>query len=116
MDGPIESIEGASQPTGFIVKIPGRKAAEPAAPLAARDARIAAIKVTNETAGAELTVAFKDGVPNYRVTAKGDSLVIALAPVGPIDQPTVAKKDEKGGQSPKHAKRAHDKRKTDQDL
>jgi hypothetical protein len=115
MDGPIESIEGAQQPTGFTVKIPGRKATEAAAPLAARDARIAAIKVSNESAGAELTVAFKDGVPNYRVSAKGDSLVIALAPVGPIDQ-TVAKKDEKGGQSPKHAKRARDKKKTDQDL
>ncbi|MGD0678002.1 MAG: PilZ domain-containing protein, partial [Polyangiaceae bacterium] len=59
MDGPIETIEGAQQPTGFAVKIPGRKALEAAAPLAARDGRIAAIKVSNEGSGANLTVAFK---------------------------------------------------------
>jgi hypothetical protein len=106
MDGTIEAIEGAAQPTGFAVKIPGRKAVEAAAPLAARDARIAAIKVSNGSAGAELTVAFKDGVPTYRVSAKGDTLVIALAPPGPIE-PTLAKKDEKGGQSPTHARHPH---------
>ncbi|HEX4445294.1 MAG TPA: hypothetical protein VH044_01100, partial [Polyangiaceae bacterium] len=101
MDGPIESIEGAQQPTGFIVKLPGRKSVEAAAPLAARDSRIAAIKVTNEGAGAELAVAFKDGVPNYQVMARGDTLVIALAPAGTIDD-TMAKKDEKGSSKHKH--------------
>ena len=95
MDGPIESIEGAQQPTGFAVKIPGRRSTEAAAPLAARDVRIAAIKVTNGSAGAELTVTFKDGVPNYRVSAKGDTLVIALAPLGAVEQ-TVAKKEQYG--------------------
>ncbi len=92
MDAPIESIEGASQPTGFTVKLPDRKSLEAAAPLAARDSRIAAIKVSNEAAGAELTVTFKDGVPNYQVSARGDTLVIALAPAGALD--SVAKKDE----------------------
>ncbi|MGH7270044.1 MAG: hypothetical protein ACREJ3_06395, partial [Polyangiaceae bacterium] len=82
MDGPIESIEGASQAMGFTVKLPGRKSLEAAAPLAARDSRIAAIKVANENAGADLTLTFKDGVPNYQVSARGDTLVIALAPVG----------------------------------
>lgn len=111
MDAPIEAIEGAAQPTGFAVKIPGRKALEAAAPLAARDARIAAIKVSNGAAGAELTVAFKDGVPTYRVSAKGDTLVIALAPPGALESastPTMAKKDEKGGQSPTHARHSHE--------
>jgi hypothetical protein len=102
LDGPIESIEGAQQPTGFEVKVPGRKAAEAAAPLAARDSRIAAIKVSNGTAGADLTVAFKDGVPNYQVSAHGDTLVIALAPVGAIDK--VASKEEKGAKSEKSSK------------
>ncbi|MGH7436722.1 MAG: hypothetical protein ACRENE_13695, partial [Polyangiaceae bacterium] len=102
LDGPIESIEGAQQPTGFEVKIPGRKAAEAAAPLAARDSRIAAIKVSNAAAGADLTVAFKDGVPNYQVSAHGDTLVIALAPVGAIDK--VASKDAKGEKSDKGEK------------
>jgi hypothetical protein len=106
MDSPIESIEGAQQPTGFTVKIPGRKAVEAAAPLAARDSRIAAIKVANAGAGAELSLTFKDGVPNYQVSARGDTLVIALAPVGSLDE-TMAKKDEKGGKS-KHAK--HEKK------
>jgi hypothetical protein len=112
MDSPIESIEGAQQPTGFIVKIPGRKAVEAAAPLAARDSRIAAIKVTNEGAGAELSVAFKDGVPNYQVSARGDTLVIALAPVGTLDE-TMAKKDEKGSKS-KHAK--HERKKGEEEF
>ncbi|HEY8040619.1 MAG TPA: PilZ domain-containing protein [Polyangiaceae bacterium] len=110
MDGPIEALEGAQQPTGFAVKIPGRKSLEAAGPLASRDSRIAAIKVSNDPAGAELTVAFKDGVPNYQVSAHGDTLVIALAPEGAL---TVAKKDEKGGKSPKHARHEHDGKKND---
>ncbi len=113
MDDPIETIEGAQQPTGFTVKIPGRKAIEAAAPLAARDSRIAAIKVTNEGAGAALTVTFKDGVPNYQVSARGDTLVIALAPAGPIED-TMAKKDEKGGKAAKHGK--HEKKNGEQEL
>jgi hypothetical protein len=112
MDASIDSIEGAQQPTGFTVKVPGRKALEAAAPLAARDSRIAAIKVANEGAGAELSVTFKDGVPNYQVSAHGDTLVISLAPVGPLDE-TMAKKDEKGGKA-KHAK--HEKKKTEEQF
>ncbi|HTQ46834.1 MAG TPA: PilZ domain-containing protein [Polyangiaceae bacterium] len=104
MDGDIGSIEGAQQPTGFTVKIPGRKSLEAAGPLSARDTRIAAIKVSNESAGAELTVSFKDGVPNYLVSAKGDVLVISLAAPAAKGEPdkTIAKKDEKGGKSSKH--------------
>ena len=108
MDGPIESIEGAQQPTGFTVKVPGRKALEAAGPLASRDSRIAAIKVTNETAGAELTLAFKDGVPNYQVSGRGDTLFISLAPIGGLEK-TVADKDDRGGRAIKHAKRGHTK-------
>lgn len=106
MDGPIEAIEGAQQPTGFAVKLPGRKSLEAAGPLATRDSRIAAIKVSNDAAGAELTLAFKDGVPHYQVMARGDTLVIALAPAGDLDK-TVADKDDKGGKSAKHHKSVH---------
>jgi PilZ domain len=109
MDGTIESLEGAQQPTGFVVKIPGRKSLEPASPLAARDSRIAAMKVTNGATGAELTVVFKDGVPMYRVSAHGDTLVIALAVPGPTAEQTVASRDEVGGSSPKRAKASRDK-------
>ena len=84
MDGEIEKIEGDGQPAGFSVVIPGRRSLEPAAPLAARDSRIASIRVTNDGTGAELTVAFKDGVPNYLVRAKGDVLEIVLAATGSL--------------------------------
>ena len=79
MDGAIEKIHGASQPTGFTVVLPNRKSLDAAGPLAAKDPRIAAIKVSNEAGGAELSVTFKDGVPNYLVRAKGDSLELVLA-------------------------------------
>jgi hypothetical protein len=111
MDGPIEALEGAQQPTGFAVKLPGRRSLEAAGPLASRDSRIAAIKVSNDTSGAELTVAFKDGVPSYQVTAHGDTLVIALAPPGPISEKTLAKKDEAGGNGPKRSRPSHDRQK-----
>jgi hypothetical protein len=110
LDGPIDAIEGAQQPTGFAVKIPGRKSLEAAGPLASRDSRIAAIKVSNDPAGAELTVAFKDGVPNYQVSAKGDTLVISLAPAGQL-QSSVAKADGKGAHATKHGKHEHKKTK-----
>jgi hypothetical protein len=113
MDGPIESLEGAQQPTGFAVKLPGRRSLEAAGPLAARDSRIAAMKVSNEAGGAELTVAFKDGVPNYQVTAHGDTLVISLAAPGALSEKTVAKKDESGSNGPKRSRPSHDKQKTE---
>lgn len=90
MDGPIERINGATQATGFLVSLPGRKSVEPAGPLAARDARIASIKVSNDNGGAELSVAFKDGVPNYQVRAKNDELEIVLAPAGKVEDPKKA--------------------------
>ena len=82
MDGPVGRIQGASQPSGFTVVIPGRKSLDSAGPLASKDPRIAAIRVSNEAAGAELTVTFKDGVPNYQVKAHGDTLEMHLAKSG----------------------------------
>lgn len=82
MDGVVGRIQGASQPSGFTVVIPGRKSLDAAGPLAAKDPRIAAIRVSNEPTGAELTVTFKDGVPNYQVKARGDMLEMHLARAG----------------------------------
>ncbi|HSO39876.1 MAG TPA: PilZ domain-containing protein [Labilithrix sp.] len=82
MDGAVTRIQGASQPSGFTVVIPGRKSLDAAGPLASKDPRIAAIRVSNEPAGAELTVTFKDGVPNYQVKAHGDTLEMHLAKSG----------------------------------
>lgn len=84
MDGAIEKIEGAPDSTGFSVVIPNRRSLEAAAPLAARDGRIASIKVENGPSGADLSVQFKDGVPRYEVRARGDQLEIVLAPSGGI--------------------------------
>ena len=102
MDGPIDKINGASQATGFLVHIPGHKSVEPAGPLAARDSRIASIKVSNDNGGAELAVTFKDGVPNYQVRAKGDQLEIVLAPMGHVEDPS--KKTTAKGHEPTHHK------------
>lgn len=79
MDGQIGELQGASQPSGFTVVIPGRKSVDPAGPLASKDPRISAIRMANEAQGAELTVTFKDGVPNYQVKAHGDTLEMHLA-------------------------------------
>ena len=115
MDGPIEAIEGAQQPTGFAVKIPGRKSLEAAGPLAARDSRIAAIKVSNDGAGAELTVAFKDGVPNYQVARQGRHARHRARPRRPLDK-TVAARTTRATTSGKHHKTdksAHKKQRTE---
>lgn len=96
MDGVIEAIQGAPLAQGFSVHIPGRKPLEAASALASRDSRIAAIKVTNDAQGtAELQMTFKDGIPNYQVRAKGDTLEIALAAAG------------KGAVAKKHSAKKH---------
>jgi len=104
MDGPIDKINGAAQPDGFSVSIPGHRALEPAGPLASRDARLASIKVTNDQGGASLDVAFKDGVPGYLVRAKGDTLEIVLAAPGKIG-------GEENAQPPSHASAQASKKK-----
>lgn len=79
MDGPVDGIQGAAQPTGFTIVIPNRKSIEPTASLSDKDGRIASVNVTNEPTGAELSVNFKDGVPNYIVRSHGDTLELVLA-------------------------------------
>ncbi len=82
MDGPVEGIQGAAQPSGFTIVTPNRKAVDPAASLASKDARLEGVHVSNEGSGAEFTVTFKDGVPNYVVRAHGDTLEMVLAKPG----------------------------------
>ena len=79
MDGPVEGIQGAAQPTGFTIVIPNRKSIEPTSSLSDKDGRIASVNVTNEPTGAEMSVNFKDGVPNYIVRSHGDILELVLA-------------------------------------
>lgn len=108
MDGAIDKIQGAHQPNGFTVVVPSRRSLEAAGPLAARDGRIASMHVTNEGAGAELSVSFKDGVPNYQVRAHGDTLEIALAPAGTVASTKPAHGDKHPTAKAKHDKKKHD--------
>jgi len=105
MDGAIDRIQGASQPSGFTVVLPGRKSLDAAGPLASKDPRIAAIKVANEPGGAELTVTFKDGVPNYQVKAHGDMLEMHLAKAGRAGDKAPEAHSTHGGK--KHSKKKH---------
>jgi hypothetical protein len=82
MDGAIEGIQGATQPTGFTIVTPNRKVADPSISLADKDPRLAGVRVSNETGSAEFTVTFKDGVPNYVVRAHNDTLELVLAHAG----------------------------------
>ncbi len=107
MDGPIERINGATLPTGFAVSVPGRRSLEPAGPLAARDARIASIKVTNDHGGAVLNVSFKDGVPSYLVRAHHDILEILLAPIGRAKTAEHARSSGHGKTTTHHAPSHH---------
>ena len=103
MDGPIGAIEGATQPAGFTIVTPNRKSLEPAAALADKDARLAGLNVSNEPTGAELTVTFKDGVPNYLVRAKGDTLELVLAgPTGHAEKSSAHEGKKKAPHGKKH--------------
>lgn len=102
MDGLVGRIQGASQPSGFTVVIPGRKSLDAAAPLASKDPRIAAIRVSNEPAGAELSVTFKDGVPNYQVKAHGDTLEMHLAKPGHAGEKAPEAQAKAHGKKKKH--------------
>jgi hypothetical protein len=102
MDGPVSVIQGASQPSGFTVVIPGRKSLDAAGPRASKDPRIAAIRVSNATGGAELSVTFKDGVPNYQVKAHGDTLEMHLAKPGHVGNDKPAEAHAGGHKKKKH--------------
>jgi hypothetical protein len=103
LDGPVERILGASEPTGFTVVVPGRKSVEVASPLAEKDERIASIRVTNVASGAELSVVFKDGVPKYLVRGHGDELEIVLANKGEIATASAAPAEPKAKAEPAEA-------------
>jgi hypothetical protein len=85
MDGNIERIQGAMQPTGFTVVIPKRKSLTSGGAISKQDKRIGLTKVINDGNGVELNVTFKDGVPPYVVRAKKDILEVVLGKSGAAD-------------------------------
>ncbi|MCA9633087.1 MAG: PilZ domain-containing protein [Myxococcales bacterium] len=72
LDGPGGAIQGAINPTGFVVVIPGRKVMESGGSIAKRDKRIARVKTSNGGSGAQITFQFKNGIPGYRVRLRKD--------------------------------------------
>lgn len=78
MTNPVRSLRGMPTATGFMVHVAGSQSKDPAAALAQKDHRIAAVRVANKGSGADLTVQFKDGVPAYAVRANGTNLQIAI--------------------------------------
>jgi hypothetical protein len=110
MDGNIERIQGAMQPTGFTVVLPKRKSLTSASAITKQDKRIAQTKVINDGNGTELSISFKDGVPPYVVRAKKDILEVVLGKPGDgggddkADKPSAkgGKHSAHGGSHKKH--------------
>jgi hypothetical protein len=90
LDAPGAEIRGVVDPTGFTVLIPDRKLMEQGAAIAKRDARISRIRTTNIPGGAQLRIAFRDGVPGYRVRLRRDYLELLIS--APEEKPKTATK------------------------
>jgi hypothetical protein len=72
LDAPGGAIQGATDPTGFTVLVPGRKVMESGKPISKRDKRIARVRTSNTSGGAQVAFQFRDGVPAYRVRLRKD--------------------------------------------
>ena len=79
LDGAGAAIQGAINPTGFTVVIPGRKLMESGAAIEKRDKRIAHVRARNGTSGALISFQFRDGVPSYRVRLRRDFVEILIS-------------------------------------
>jgi len=109
-DGGISELRGTRSAAGFTLTMPGRRTLDNGAALAARDPRIASVRVANHAKGSELTFQFKGGVPAYLVTPNGRDLQLSL---GRSDAPrdgkdaarrsaTAQKRVEAPHRAPKH--------------
>jgi hypothetical protein len=77
-DGAIADMHGVRSAAGFTLTLPGRRTLESGTNLAARDPRIASVRVANNAKGSELTFQFKGGVPPYLVSPSGHDLQLSL--------------------------------------
>jgi hypothetical protein len=77
-DGAISDLHGIRSASGFTLTMPGRRTLDNGAALAARDPRIASVRVANNAKGSELTFQFKGGVPAYLVSPNGRDLQLSL--------------------------------------
>ena len=79
IDGPGEAIKGTTQPKGFSVIIPGRKAAESPKGFVSKDPRFAKISAQNLNDGVKITWLFKDEPPPYRVRLRKSNVEILIS-------------------------------------
>ncbi|HEY3498680.1 MAG TPA: PilZ domain-containing protein [Polyangiaceae bacterium] len=91
LDAPGSAIHGEADPTGFTVLVPGRKLMEQGNAIAKRDPRIARVRTTNTPGGAQVRMAFRDGVPGYRVRLRRDYIELLIS--APEEKPKATVKD-----------------------
>jgi hypothetical protein len=104
LDKPGTAIQGAINPTGFTVNLPGVKVMESPKAIMERDSRIARVKTKNSSSGAEISFQFKDGIPGYKVRLRKDYVEFFISnPGGDSADGAVAsaKKTKKGGKRKK---------------
>lgn len=78
MSRKIKELRGSKRSDGFTVDVVGARSREPAGGFRRQDKRIASSKIVNRGSNAQLTIRFRDGVPDYRVQAQGSTLRILL--------------------------------------
>lgn len=105
LDKPGTKIQGAINPTGFIVNLPGVKVMESPKAIMERDNRIARVKTKNSSSGAEISFQFKDGIPGYKVRLRKDYVEFFISNPGGESNATgavaSAKKTKKSGKKKK---------------
>jgi len=85
MNGPVQTLQpGPAREDGFTIRIPGRRAGDPAAPIASQHKAVSRAVILNRSGYAELTIDFVPGVrPRYQVRGKDNALEITIERVGP---------------------------------
>jgi hypothetical protein len=86
-DGTISDLYGVRSAGGFTLTMPGRRTLDSGPTLAARDPRIASVRVANNAKGSEVVFQFKGGVPPYLVNASGRDLQLSLGRPDPGRDP-----------------------------
>ncbi|MGC4066158.1 MAG: PilZ domain-containing protein [Polyangiaceae bacterium] len=89
LDDPGDAIKGTTQPKGFTVLIPGRKAMESPKGFVSRDDRFAKISAQNTGEGVKITWTFKSEAPAYRVRLRKNNVEVL------ISEPVKAGKSDK---------------------
>jgi hypothetical protein len=106
LDKPGSAIQGAINPTGFTVNLPGVKVMESTKAITDRDSRIAKVKAKNSSSGAEITFQFKDGIPGYKVRLRKDYVEFFISNPGGDTEAGVASAKKSSKKHGKKAKKA----------